>query len=238
VIALPSTGKAQPMDRFRSQHLGRILAALFVVWGAGSARAEPDDPDFEKLLAAAQEDPSRADFKRLRLAYGRSPAYNPYRERFDPGPVQQEVENGERVAGLLALDRALEDRWMDLDAHRYAAVACRRLGEVERAERHEAFHRGLLEAILDAGDGRGFDTAWPVLGVGEEYHVIRVLGLESKSQALVEHDGHSFDVLTVKDPRTSDTFDVYFNIDAPLSWLRERLEKLREKDKSHERDSP
>jgi hypothetical protein len=217
------------MDRAWSQRLGHLLAALCAMMGTGPVPAVASQTEFDRLLAAAKDDPAHADFPRLRRAFAQSPHYNPYGEPFDPGPVRQEVANGERVAGLLALDRVLEGHWMDLDAQRFAAAACRRLGETDRAERHAAFHEGLLRAILEAGDGRSFETAWPVLSVAEEYHILGLLRLEVEAQALTERDGHTFDVLTVKDHKTGDSFKVYFNIDAPHRWLTQRLEQRGEK---------
>lgn len=209
-----------------------FLVAAWMIAGAALALADHPPPDeFARLLAEARSDPEKADFRRLRAAYAASPAYRPSsRAPFDPDPVDQEVGNGERVAGLLALDRALEGHWMDLDAQLYAAYACHKLGDEDRSVRHARFHEGLLRSILDAGDGRGYDTAWPVLSVPEEYHVLRLMSIRASKQALTEHEGHFYDVITASDPQTGQPIQLHFNIDAPHRWLTRELDAPKPKD--------
>lgn len=70
---------------------------------------------------------------------------------------------------------------------------------------------------LASGDGKAKATAFVVYessegaGVSKEYEVIRFLGLIPKSQALV-NDGKPYDVMTVVDPRTGKTAEIWFDI--------------------------
>jgi hypothetical protein len=53
-----------------------------------------------------------------------------------------------------------------------------------------------------------------VIFVSEEYALLRSLGLETQQQDLVDRDdGHSFDVLTVSNPKSKAVFKVWFGID-------------------------
>lgn len=209
----------------RTAVLGGLLAGLLPTAGAVARPGGQGEPAYETLLAQAKRDPEKADFKALRLAFAKTDRYRPYaREEFDPAPVEQELKNGERAAALEALDRVLVGRWTDFRAQSYAAGVCGKLGEGERAERHLAFMRGLIDAILGAGDGRSFETAWPVLDVREEYAILEAFELEGGRQALVEHDGHWFDVHTFRDEGTGRERKVYFNIDVPHDWLARSLD--------------
>jgi hypothetical protein len=204
---------------------GRMVIASWALAGTCAMKPDPGGPEFDQLLSAAQADPERADFRRLRLAYTRSPGYAPYEpDELDTAALDQEVANGERVAGLLALDRMMDGHWLDMKAHLVAARACARFGEEARAELHARFARGLVLSILDSGDGRTFETAWPVIDVSEEYDVLLALGLGfPQAQELVQNGGHEFDVITVSGPVEGREMKLYFNIDVPRQWLARTL---------------
>jgi hypothetical protein len=68
-----------------------------------------------------------------------------------------------------------------------------------------------LAKIMSRGDGRSAETAYKVASVREEYEIVRALGLEMKSQALVMRK-KPYDVLTVRDPRDGSTRALWFDI--------------------------
>lgn len=70
---------------------------------------------------------------------------------------------------------------------------------------------GHLAKVMTKGDGRSAETAWKVGSVREEYEIVRALGLEMKSQALVMRK-KAYDVLTVRDPRDGSTRELWFDI--------------------------
>lgn len=201
--------------------LGVIVVLLAVGAGAGgapSSSSDNADHEFERLLAAAQDDPARADFAALRRAFVRTPAYRrgAADDDWNTQPVDQELANGETVAAMLALDRILRGHWMDVEAHLYASAVCARLGEDARADRHAAFARGLLRAIIEAGDGGSFATAWPVIDVREEPLVLRAARIgDPRDRRRVERDGRTFDILTVPGPAGGEAVRVYFRIVEP-----------------------
>ncbi len=51
------------------------------------------------------------------------------------------------------------------------------------------------------------------MDVDEEYTLLRFLGYQMQSQGLNKEEGHTFDVLTVINPKTQKTDKLYFNID-------------------------
>lgn len=205
----------------------RIGVALVLVAWLGSpgrgAKAEGPEHEFQQLLAKAKDDPEKADFRGLRLAFAKTDAYRPYaKDELDTAPVDQELKNGERAAALLALDRTLEGRWMDPAAHAFAADVCERIGERKRAKMHGVFLEKIVDTILGAGDGRSFEKAWPVLSVGEEYLILDAYGFRGRrKQALVHHEGHRYDVHTFTDESSGRELKIYFNVDVPTRWLGE-----------------
>jgi hypothetical protein len=198
------------------------LAALLALDDPPAARAdESPDAVFARMLEAAKTDPEKADWKALRLAFSKTKSYTPHLQKLDSTPIMQELKNGERAAALVALDRLLEGRWVDPGAHWLAAFVCAEVEDSKREKLHLAFARGLTNSIINAGDGVSFETAFPVLTLGEEYFVLDdVLKFQKhEKQTLVKHDGHMFDVHTFRSPSGSEV-TVHFSIDIP--WAAER----------------
>ena len=107
----------------------------------------------------------------------------------------------------------------DIDLLIALASAYRDAGDIANADKTRQQWMALVDSILRSGDGRDFATAFRVITVAEEYAVLRVLGLKTTSQSLVEHAGSEYDVMTVKNPKTDAELVFHFNVDLPKKWL-------------------
>lgn len=65
--------------------------------------------------------------------------------------------------------------------------------------------------VMAKGDGASAETAYKVSSVKDEYEIVRVLGLEVKSQSLVVRK-KPYDVLEVVDPRDGRSRELWFDI--------------------------
>jgi hypothetical protein len=119
-------------------------------------------------------------------------------------------------AALKDAEAVLDSDYVNIDAHYVALLANREMGAADKAEFHRAVFRGLINSILNSGDGKSQEKAWIVINVHEEYVILRVLGFKPSQQSLVNQNGHSYDVMKVKkaDDGTDQTF--YFNVDIPF----------------------
>ena len=208
----------------------RTALLLCLVLLNSSAMADgpaPSDSEahFQALLTDAKNHPEKTDWKALRLAFTKTEAYRPYAtDTLDKAPVEQELKNGERTAALHALDRILEGHWVDPAAHEYAASVCDVIDEPARARLHETFMTRILDTVFGTGvgqkDGQSYEEAWPVLTIREEYLILDAFELKDGEQALVEHDGHFYDVHTFKNSPIGKNITIYFNVDFPRQWLR------------------
>jgi len=102
------------------------------------------------------------------------------------------------------------------------AYATAGLAKTEQSERHTAAARGLMKAIFASGDGKAPETAFVVISLAEEYSVIGLQGSKKLQQALINKDGHSYDLLTVAS-KSGGKEEVYFNIDRVMRWSVEKL---------------
>jgi hypothetical protein len=158
----------------------------------------------------------------LRLGYAASDAYNPY-----DGEVREIREQCSELLASKDFAKAIELAERGLLKDRYniqllmlQASAYRAAGDVEKADKTRQKWIGLVDSIIiNSGDGRSFATAFRVISVDEEYAVLAILHLEMVRQQLVEHNGSEFDLLEVKDARSGNEEEIYFNIDLPKKWL-------------------
>ncbi len=176
---------------------------------------------YEALLAAAKANPAEADFHSLRMAYTRTDHYQPYvQDSENVLALRDTLRAGDFEAALEAAHRLLATNYLDIEAHMAADYVYTALSEGEQASFHRAFARGLIQAILATGNGRGPDTAFIVISTAEEYTVLRVLGYAPAGQQLIERAGHHYDVLSARRPGSDETVQFTFNIDLPFNWLQ------------------
>jgi hypothetical protein len=196
-----------------------LTAMLLVVLGTASLPAA----SYEESVAQARQGQT-FDPAALRKAYAESASYDgyntdivnlraPFLKAYSDGDCETAVRHGQAI---------LEKNYVYIDGHYILSTCYRRLGQTDLADRHIAVARGLVRAILASGDGKTPETAYVVIAVSEEYTILGVRGLKKVQQALINKDGHSYDLITAE---TKDGVkeEVYFNIDRVMRWSAERF---------------
>ena len=180
--------------------------------------------DFDTLLAAARADPIGADFHALRMAYARSDSYAPYPHihatRVSVEAMSQALRAGDLDGAQEASAALLASNYLDIEAHMVADYVHTLRDSNGQAAFHRAFAQGLIRALVATGDGKSTRTAFIVLTTSEENTVLRALGYTMTLQALVQEDGHHYDMLRARHSRTGEEAEFYFNIDLPFGWLQ------------------
>jgi hypothetical protein len=100
----------------------------------------------------------------------------------------------------------------DARAHIVSAAVFHQGGAAGQADVHTTLARALLDSVGKTGNGAGFDSAWTVYAVKEEYQFLFAIGLEVRGQRLVPHGERHYDVLAVEDPKTGRGGDAYFDV--------------------------
>ena len=208
--------------------LQKCSILIAVILAGGLAAASPGSPTADKyqtLVARLKRGDTTVNFRELRQAYADSPEYT---ESYDPDATRAMYEayrRGDYAGALEDANKLLAAYYLDIDAHQVAYLADRALHVDEEAEFHHRIAHGLIQAILQSGDGKSPETAWVVLSTHEEYIVLQVLGLQPGSQSLMRKGTHSYDVLEPVDPKTNAKVTLYFNIDAPMNHLNKLFSK-------------
>jgi len=194
-------------------------ALLILALSTAAAHAAPKPPkenakqkEYDELIARVKKDDTSVDFSHLRSLYTELDSYGPTPP--DTKEMFAALRAGDYKKALRQVDAVLAEYYLDAHAHYVGMIAADKLGDAARSAHHRYVEKGILDSILRSGDGKSPETAYKVIFVSEEYALLRSLGLESQQQNLIDHDdGHSFDLLTVSNPKSKAVFRVWFGID-------------------------
>jgi hypothetical protein len=212
--------------------ISRLLAiVLMMLIFAGNVFAGEDGqpkklPDYQTLLKRVMSFDRTVDFKALRLSYAETTDYNPYGDdKAKKSEMFEALRNKDYDKAVSAAQAILEKKFVDIEAHFVSSIAFREMKNVERYNFHHFVASGLVDSILDSGDGKTPETAFIVIETGEEYTLLRMTGFEVVRQSLIESNGHSYDKLEIKYRKTGELGVFFFNVDIPFNWLNKQFKK-------------
>ena len=170
--------------------------------------------DYYHLLDSLKEY-GTTDFFKLRITYTNTNDYEPYDDEFeDPfNPVYDFIDSQKYSDAISILDSLLEKCYVNIKAHLYCGYVYKLIGDSIQSKYHYDIYDGLIESILNYGDGSVPEKAFIVIFVEEEYLLLDAVNMTMGNQGLRSIDGHSFDVLTVYDKNAEEERELYFNID-------------------------
>jgi tetratricopeptide (TPR) repeat protein len=173
---------------------------------------------YDALLEKVKQKDPAVNFTELRHAFYESANYNPYAPMMSYRPLNAALAQKNYEEALKIAEGVLSKNFVEINAHIIAQIAYQETGNTERAEFHKFMVDGLLNSIKGSVDGKSKEKAFEVISINEEYGLIRSLGLKPIKQALLNDEGHAYDVITVIDPQTNKESQLYFNIDRPFKW--------------------
>jgi len=215
-----------------------LLGILLAGWSTTPANAQTAKDDeaakardykFDALLAAAQKDPRKADWKAVRRAFSETSHYHPYDSswRDDIVKVIEKMKEGKLKDAETALVELIgRERSMRIDGHALAVSLYEKMGDSEKARKHKELFESLSIAVFAPGNGTSFEKPIEVLFLEEEYSAISSMRLAVKQQALSERNGHRFDILTTRARAGQPERMFYFNIDMPWNSLQAGMSKV------------
>ena len=101
--------------------------------------------------------------------------------------VQMNAANHQEVIQITK--KLLSIDYTDMKAHKILRQTYKIIGDTANAAKYKTIQFGLMNSILQKGDGRSCETAWPVIQVEEEYFILEMVGAKLKEQTLVEDGG-------------------------------------------------
>ena len=121
-------------------------------------------------------------------------------------------------------DEILAQNYIFPDAHLVKNRAYESLGQSDKALYHRYVLNGLIESMLQSGDGKSPESAFVVVLIDEESVILNVLNVKQGEQASTDIDGHSYDIIDGVNLTTGNSIKVYFNIDIPFGVLIKSLQ--------------
>ena len=194
------------------------LTALFVLIFSLTLFAQAQKTDnsaYRALVAKAKKGDLMIDFVQLRAAFldwindecnqTDAPNRDKMVKAFETKDWAKAAELGEIV---------LEYEFVNRGLHLAVADAYKQLKNAEKEKFYTDIADKLLKAMLASGDGKTAKTAFKVHSIREEYIIMREIGYQVSTQALVfDKEYGSFDVLSGKD-KNGKTGSFYFDINS------------------------
>ncbi|HTQ96132.1 MAG TPA: DUF4919 domain-containing protein [Candidatus Acidoferrum sp.] len=200
----------------------KFLLALFLLFACSLSTGFINAQDaskaansYEALVERAKNKDQTLDFRQLRFAYADSTAPKTDTDE-DKKAMMKAMREKDFAAVIKHADVVLASNYADMDAHFVEYVAHKERKEDDLAALHKFIFQGLLNSIIDSGDGKSPETAYVVIDVHEEYVVLHFMGVGMpKSQSYLHKNGHAYDAIVFIDPKTNAESTVYFNVDIP-----------------------
>lgn len=190
-----------------------LLAAIALALPALAGEAE--DAEYAAAVEAAMKAPRSADYGRMRTLYAETSHYAKAKAATSSlmgkyimagNPAPQALKDEALV--VLKTDFALPETHPAV-----IAIMGYRQG-MAQTELHAAAYQGLVQAIIDSGDGETPTTARKVLTNSEDMIVIEQLGLENIDHRKVEEGGKTFSVFKIKGSWWSGDYEAWFDTTA------------------------
>ncbi|WP_082859320.1 DUF4919 domain-containing protein [Microbulbifer sp. Q7] len=198
------------------------LAGLVAACGSSGVQESADTPalrqqnqsEYRQLLQEAYQLSFTLDFDRLRLAYVKSPEYNPYGGmKLDGLPeAYGSVERADFQECLRNVDKVLKHNYMSLEAHMIGVVCSGQAGEFEREDQHRYMVEGLMTSIENSGDGKSQESAFLTISTSELRGFVRLKGLQVLDQSIVYDKQGIYDKMQVRDPESGEEYPLFFNV--------------------------
>jgi len=202
-----------------------LLAISLLNVAVGASAQDKAGAKYKALVDKLKSGETSIDFTELRQAYADCKEFVSETDSDLRKEMYSDLNKADYEKAIAAGKKALDDYYLDIDAHQVLYLAYRDTNQSEAAAHHQNIVRGLIGAILSSGDGKTEDKAYVVNSTREEYIVLQVHGLFPGKQSLLNRKEHSYDVMVGVNPKTKENLTLYFNIDRPMRALRKALGK-------------
>ncbi len=169
---------------------------------------------YDELLSKVIRGDLTIDFKAFRHASAARPDHLTGLADTKPYVAMVKALNDKNFKEAVRIASEIQKtNFVDMNSHVVASMAYQGLGDAKKSKFHEGVYLGLVNSILNGGDGNSTKTAYVVISVAEQFALLDALDLKRASHTAITEDGRKYDVLTVSDKKTNETSTVFFNTD-------------------------
>ncbi len=201
----------------RSWRIGLLVAfglACGPAFAADLVALPQGEGDYARLVARAAAGDTALDFRALRVAA----MANPHRAGemtllMSGQALIQRMESKDYDGARRQATETLTENYTDFFSWEILGDACESLGDKACAAQALFMQKGLMQSVLNSGDGKSCATGWVVVTNSEENDLMLVMGPQRTSPQRIKEDGHSCDVMATRD-LDGKPMTFYFNADA------------------------
>ena len=198
-----------------NMHILVIFVVFFISSCSSSLVYNLHDSRYDDLIENIKLEPNLTAVRELRHVYILTQRYKKnINEEKANHPQFQALLHEDLNTSLLKAYEALEKDYTSLNGHYWAMATSFELGENQKSKYHQSLLNILLEAIWASGDGRSITTAFFSTSTREIDSFIELHGLDIISHTLIHRNKKSYDQVKIKDLKTGQLFDWYFDISA------------------------
>lgn len=198
-----------------NMHILVIFVVFFISSCSSSLVYNLHDSRYDDLIENIKLEPNLTAVRELRHVYILTQRYKKnINEEKANHPQFQALLHEDLNTSLLKAYEALEKDYTSLNGHYWAMATSFELGENQKSKYHQSLLNILLEAIWASGDGRSITTAFFSTSTREIDSFIELHGLDIISHTLIHRNKKSYDQVKIKNLKTGQLFDWYFDISA------------------------
>ena len=196
-------------------HILAVIVIFFISSCSSTQVYDLHDARYIKLLENIKLEPNLTAIKQLRHVYVSTQRYKKnINAEISNHPEFEAFLHKDLKASLLRAYEVLDKNYTSLNGHYLAMATSFELGEKEQSKYHQSLLNILLEAIWASGDGKSISTAFFSTSSIEVDSFIELHGFDLINHNLIQIDEKSYDQVRIKDLKTGQIFDWYFDISA------------------------
>ncbi len=197
----------------------RIVFSLLLL-ASFSVVAAAQVPSYDDLVSKAKKGDSSVDYKAMRFAFADMTSLE--KRTVDPKLHAQMMKllNEKKFKEVLGItDEIHKTHFVDMNSHIMASLAAQGLKDAKRSKLHESIYVGLVNSILNGGDGNTPKTAYTVITLAEELVVLDAIEMKRGPQVVENVDGQVFHLITATEKSSGQPVKIYFNIEKARSAM-------------------
>jgi len=200
-----------------------FLSIFFVgcnsVKNANHITQKEHSKQYDIMVENLNNDHKDFNYLKFRKLYTKTTNYKPY--TLDTFSIKRKINNAinnqDYSQCVKSANKWLELNHTSINAHAEKSFCCKKQKLKECEHKHASIVNGLLDSIVNSGDGRTPSTAYETFNTDEIYFFMHVYGLKRVSQALSDKDGRAYDVMEVESIKSGKPFTIYFDVTTQIT---------------------
>jgi len=135
--------------------------------------------------------------------------------------VYTEIKNKNYQEVIKLTKAMLSIDYTSMFAHKYLQQTYKILGDTLGQKKYHDIEFGLINSIVNSGDGKTCESGWHVTQIEEEYFILNMIGAQLNSQSVITGGKNACDKMVVKSEEGEATY--YFEVNKVFEMEKKRI---------------